>query len=119
MGGMRREAFVPGELDLTWLIADFGRQRAGGEVQVTVEFPHDAALSAEQNYQNMLETAETACEVLEPAGAFFPVQYTRDTQAECQIELVEQGIAAFQREDLAAVHYAITGQQIQLAQLTQ
>lgn len=92
---------------------------ADSEIQVTAEFPHDAALTAEQNYQNMLETAETACDVLEPTGAFFPVQYTRDTQAACQIELVEQGISAFQREDLAAVHYAVTGQQIQLAQLTQ
>lgn len=92
---------------------------ANGEVQITAEFPHDAALTAEQNYQNMLETAETACDVLKPNGAVFPVHYSRDAQAECQIDLVEQGIAAFQRADLAAVHYAVTGQQIQLAQLAQ
>ena len=92
---------------------------ADSEVQITAEFPHDAALTAEQNYQTMLETAESACDILKPTGAFFPVQYTRDAHSECQIDLVEQGIEAFQREDLAAVHYAVTGQQIQLAQLTQ
>jgi hypothetical protein len=92
---------------------------ADSEVQITAEFPHDAALTAEQNYQTMLETAESACDILQPTGAFFPVQYTRDAHSECQIDLVEQGIEAFQREDLAAVHYAVTGQQIQLAQLTQ
>ena len=92
---------------------------ADSEVQVTAEFPHDTALSAEANYQIMLDTAEVACDVLKPTSAFFPVHYSREARAKCQIDLVEQGIAAFQREDLAAVHYAVTGQQIQLAQLTQ
>ena len=86
---------------------------------MTAEFPHDTALSAEQNYQNMLETAEDACDVLKPSSAVFPIHYSRDARAECQIDLVGQGVAAFQRADLAAVHYAVTGQQIQLAQLTQ
>ena len=92
---------------------------ADSEVQITAEFPHDTALSAEANYQIMLDTAETACDALKPTSVFIPVQYSRDARAECQIDLVEQGIAAFQREDLAAVHYAVTGQQIQLAELAQ
>ncbi len=91
---------------------------ADGTVDITADFQHDTALSAEQNYENMLETADEACDVLKPTGVVLPFHYTRDARAECQADLVGQAVTAFQRADLAAVHYAVTGQQIQLAELT-
>ncbi|MEO0450427.1 MAG: hypothetical protein AAFZ74_08960 [Pseudomonadota bacterium] len=92
---------------------------ADGTVDITADFLHDAALTAEENYQHMLETADQACDVLEPSGAVFPLHYAREALADCQTDLVEQAVTAFQRPDLAAVHHAITGNQIQLAELTQ
>lgn len=87
------------------------------KVQVTAEFPHDTALTAEENYQNMLVTAENACDVLQPSGVTFPANRAAETRLECEAELVEQAVQAFQRPDLAAVHYAVTGKQIQSAEL--
>ncbi|MEM9573441.1 MAG: hypothetical protein AAF996_18400 [Pseudomonadota bacterium] len=89
------------------------------QVQITAEFPHDTALTAEQNYENMLATAEAACDVLQPSGITFPLRLAAEARIECQADLVEQGVQAFQRPDLAAVHYTVTGNQIQLAELTQ